>query len=46
MCENKKILKVIKKCLSINPDDRYSTAEELYNVLNKIRRKLKYEKMS
>lgn len=46
MFENKKILKVIKKCLSINPDDRYSTAEELYNVLNKIRRKLKYEKMS
>ena len=46
MCENKKILKVMKKCLSINPDERYSTAEELYNVLNKIRRKLKYEKMS
>jgi serine/threonine protein kinase len=41
MCENKKLLKIIKKSLSINPSDRYSSAEEMFKALDKVRRHLK-----
>ena len=41
MCENKKLLKIIKKCLSINPSDRYNSAEVLFKELDKVRRRIK-----
>lgn len=41
MCKDRKLLKIIKKCLSINPDDRYPSAEELYKALDKVRRRKK-----
>ena len=41
MCENKKLLKIIKKSLSINPSDRYSSVEEMFKALDKVRRHLK-----
>lgn len=41
LCENKHLSKLLTKCLSINPTDRYSSAKELYIALKKAQRRLK-----
>ncbi len=38
MCENKHIKKILQKCLSINPSERYNDANELNTALAKARR--------
>ena len=37
LCENKRIRKVITKCLSINPEQRYENARALYRALQRTR---------
>ena len=38
MCENKHIKKILQKCLSINPNERYNDANELNKAFAKARR--------
>lgn len=46
MCGNKSVAGILKKCLAINPEDRYSSAEELYIAIKKAQRRSRNEKMS
>ena len=41
MYENKAVSKVLSKCLSINPNERYNSAVELYKALKKAQRSVK-----
>ena len=38
--KNKAVARVLKKCLAINPADRYSSAEELYEALKSVKRRV------
>lgn len=41
LCENKYIADILRRCLSINPADRFASADRLYHALEKAKRAVK-----